>query len=1390
MLANAAKAASKHLPPSWAELVPFFKSSATLWFLILFTGIIRTLFYQYQRSEGFRALVRKVKRHERKLGPIIWLSDKSRQLRDSLVKMRPPESSMAIFVRLPRFASGVVVCVLYVIDTYTRGVPTFFYLFQLFYGIFVSLNFIISFIYADRPLHFAFHITTICECLSIPSLIFASGSVWLNLTFLQAYCILVDWHQLGKHDLVMKNRTPLNRLLVNLCFQFLTFLYVTSCGVQLFETMGDWSQDLKSETFTWTWANAMYFAVVTLMTVGYGDFAPYTFFGRMWIIIHIIVAAFIVTREISLLVDAMQSMRQGNGSYISSPSTNHVVVTGRVKWKFLQPFVIEFLEKTRNLNTKVIVLTSDPNWSDDEWFKFVDSDPFLDYHMLYLEGSPLSMEDLFRADVTTATAVFVLADPHRQDPYTEDSDILKTVLSIRNVRGTVPIYCLNTLAESSFQFGFAMALIETPNGHDQAGFSGTMSGRYLPQGQRTSFVVSPQRQYLTNRKSTSNELSGGLNQSNSPISDHSGRNESNTVLAPEPTGLYSREEEGSSDMQPAEGLESSAMDFTATARTQDLKFYRHSENLCMQELETVLLAENVFCNGLSTLIGNATAQVAHDMKQIDLPWLTEYRLGANCNVQCFTIPPELGGRTYGSVAVILYDFGIIPLAIWSEAESLWVEDGRWNMLQADTILEADRSSMALSYHDQDRTQRFAGWAASEILQKEQERDSEASDGEQEEEGISGDVAGPTHSKETSLHVPHSSDRIFETDYSDSIDPEHEAVESLLVSRSEDIGAWHSTAPSRLPTPRTNLQMYLDSMQQRDIVGQIGAQRTVSATGSRTGQSSVDDISRLNDSSIAKSGSVEGQIENGHDKSAHVKKRPQISRSVSTTATMKAVEESAAKTGGKEDNRSAKSGTEGKPVKREKAIYKPADKLPAALRGHVVICLDGTSCLINLDRLLRQIWRKRARQSKRVPVVVIHPRFPKGFSKRLSGNVDDLFLLQGNSLSEETLRQAQYSSARAVLIMACESDDGKNSSTDSRAIFTVMKLDSLLLEKDTFVCCILDDEESLELLRAPRQSRRVGVNLGEQREAHIFSYDTPTSFPNRSVSVNSLKSQAARSSYVANYGSIGGVINLGGATDQSSNRMQVSAASRIASSRLKTSHSMRFDQFTGSDDQEESDKEKAIGQHKLQRTTREERYERQRYASGELVISSLFIALLAREYTQPGYIKLIRQLIGAFSESEGSWIRQVDIPESWTRGENIINERTYRETYVKLLEMGCIGLGLYRSGNSRVREEYACDVWKRTEKEVVYSDTQERLDEIEDIDLSGPAFEDRPSAFDDPLVYECPTTKRKMYYKEHMFGKNVLPYVFSFPPPYTLVTDSDAVFVLCNPETEIPKNWEG
>jgi hypothetical protein len=202
----------------------------------------------------------------------------------------------------------------------------------------------------------------------------------------------------------------------------------------------------------------------------------------------------------------------------------------------------------------------------------------------------------------------------------------------------------------------------------------------------------------------------------------------------------------------------------------------------------------------------------------------------------------------------------------------------------------------------------------------------------------------------------------------------------------------------------------------------------------------------------------------------------------------------------------------------------------------------------------------------------------------------------------------------------------------------------------------------------------------------------------------------------------------------------------------------------------------------------------------------------------------------------SWIRTHRIPRQWIES-GTAGQRTYRELFEVLLTYKCFPLGLYRSGDVTVRvqvgDEHLSDHVSsqspsntsdvpQTENtlapefanHVLFSsmttpaagwrpetDRASNTDQAQ-IDTTG-TFAESHGAEGIPLLphsismdrispvlqtYRCSTTGHVATFEEISGGENVLPYVYTNPEPYTLVSEHDAVYVLAHPHLRLPDEW--
>lgn len=108
----------------------------------------------------------------------------------------------------------------------------------------------------------------VVEVLSAVSL--AASASWCHFGFLQAYIMLIRYRQLEQEGLAFSDHlSALARSLLRLVLQFVVFVFIFACGLQMAELLGDPTEALAATSFEMTWVNALYMSCVTITTVGY-----------------------------------------------------------------------------------------------------------------------------------------------------------------------------------------------------------------------------------------------------------------------------------------------------------------------------------------------------------------------------------------------------------------------------------------------------------------------------------------------------------------------------------------------------------------------------------------------------------------------------------------------------------------------------------------------------------------------------------------------------------------------------------------------------------------------------------------------------------------------------------------------------------------------------------------------------------------------------------------------------------------------------------------------------------------------------------------------------------------------------------------------------------------
>ena len=283
-------------------------------------------------------------------------------------------------------------------------------------------------------LAFWMNLPTIVDLITIPHIFvsLARDRDWLGLRFFRILWFnhFVD---LLTHLPALKNFVLLGAIL-SLSSYVITFWLTCSGAIHLLEVTGDPWRDFNNQRCDLTYQDYIYFIIVTISTVGYGDISPQTETGRVFIIILIILSIFLVAFLIPAVTEVLSQWSPYSGSYIRITDVKHVIVTGHVTSESIKHFLRNFLHPDWNDDyTRVLFLHPvEPRCVVRTTIKSIHS-------VKYFKGSVLNRDDMVRVNMDTASAVIILSPNYSQNPESEDESNLMRIVSIKNAYNNTKI---------------------------------------------------------------------------------------------------------------------------------------------------------------------------------------------------------------------------------------------------------------------------------------------------------------------------------------------------------------------------------------------------------------------------------------------------------------------------------------------------------------------------------------------------------------------------------------------------------------------------------------------------------------------------------------------------------------------------------------------------------------------------------------------------------------------------------------------------------------------------------------------------------------------------------------------------------------------------------------
>ena len=388
---------------------------------------------------------------------------------------------------------SIFACGIYISETYTTGYDTsvFYYQSELFVTQFFLVDFLFNWFVANTTKQYFFSITTFIDMLTIFPL-YASYLVDTRINFsIFRFIRILRLVRILKTTSVQESITRLKRHLITLlltisCLIFMatgifnviendirqltydckfinektSFLpsceadtptyHLESCDCAVNNCVGAYTRgDVRHEPSSIKcvhipFFDCFYFIVVSISTVGYGDINPSTSFSKTVVILMIIIATILIPIQVKELTQLLSSNSLFREAYKPQPLEDHVVLFGHVNdRRKLERFCKEFFHNDRVTPTSpemhlVILSPEDPS----EEVRSLLVSPNYDTRVTYLIGTPLSIEDLQRAHVNSASAVFFLSNVEAKEEVSQ-ADGTATVLRTLAVSDYGPdIQCL------------------------------------------------------------------------------------------------------------------------------------------------------------------------------------------------------------------------------------------------------------------------------------------------------------------------------------------------------------------------------------------------------------------------------------------------------------------------------------------------------------------------------------------------------------------------------------------------------------------------------------------------------------------------------------------------------------------------------------------------------------------------------------------------------------------------------------------------------------------------------------------------------------------------------------------------------------------------------------
>ena len=187
----------------------------------------------------------------------------------------------------------------------------------------------------------------------------------------------------------------------------------------------------------------VYFTIITLFTLGYGEIYPISELGRVIIIILILYGVYLIQDIIKTIFNALRGTSvYSRITYKPCEEIPHIVICGNISIGAISSFCDELFHPDHGQAQKNIVILN-KQMPSNEIKMFLHASKY-EMNVKYIQGNPLNEKDLEKAGITKAKLIVLLTDKYSLNMNLDYSNIflavqIKKYLFIKDI-DDIPIY--------------------------------------------------------------------------------------------------------------------------------------------------------------------------------------------------------------------------------------------------------------------------------------------------------------------------------------------------------------------------------------------------------------------------------------------------------------------------------------------------------------------------------------------------------------------------------------------------------------------------------------------------------------------------------------------------------------------------------------------------------------------------------------------------------------------------------------------------------------------------------------------------------------------------------------------------------------------------------------